>query len=214
MEILNEISQKLQAGSAPKVRELVTKALQEEVAVEQILEALISAMDIVGVKFKNNEVYVPEVLIAARAMNAGLDIIKPILSETGIKPIGKVVIGTVAGDLHDIGKNLVKMMMVGAGLEVIDLGVDVQAEKYVAAVKEHNADIVCMSALLTTTMPSMKTVIEALEKEGLAGNVVTMIGGAPVTGNYAKEIGADIYTPDAATAAATAKAAILNKKVS
>lgn len=211
MEILNEISSKLQAGAAKKVRELVTQALEENIDVKEILESLISGMNVIGVKFKNNEVYVPEVLIAARAMNAGLEIIKPILSETGVKPIGKVIIGTVAGDLHDIGKNLVKMMMVGAGLEVIDLGVDVSPEKYVAAVKEHNPDILCMSALLTTTMPSMKNTIEALEKEGLKTNVITMIGGAPVTGNYAKEIRADIYTPDAATAAEKAKEAILSR---
>jgi 5-methyltetrahydrofolate--homocysteine methyltransferase len=211
MEILNEISSKLQAGAAKKVRELVTQALEENIDVKEILESLISGMNIIGVKFKNNEVYVPEVLIAARAMNAGLEIIKPILTETGVKPIGKVIIGTVAGDLHDIGKNLVKMMMVGAGLEVIDLGVDVSPEKYVEAVKEHNPDILCMSALLTTTMPSMKNTIEALEKEGLKTNIITMIGGAPVTGNYAREIGADIYTPDAATAAEKAKEAVLNR---
>lgn len=211
MELLNEISVKLQAGAAKKVRELVTQALEEKVDVKEILGALINGMNVIGVKFKNNEVYVPEVLIAARAMNAGLEIIKPILTETGVKPVGKVVIGTVAGDLHDIGKNLVKMMMVGAGLEVIDLGVDVTPEKYVTSVKEHNPDIVCMSALLTTTMPSMRNIIEALEKEGLRGSVITMIGGAPVTGNYAKEIGADIYTPDAATAAEKAKEAILAK---
>lgn len=211
MELLNEISVKLQAGAAKKVRELVTQALNENVDVREILGSLIGGMNVIGVKFKNNEVYVPEVLIAARAMNAGLEIIKPILTETGVKPVGKVVIGTVAGDLHDIGKNLVKMMMVGAGLEVVDLGVDVSPEKYVAAVKEHNPDVLCMSALLTTTMPNMKGTIEALEKEGLKDSVITMIGGAPVTGNYAKEIGADIYTPDAASAAEAAKEAVLSR---
>lgn len=211
MEILDEISAKLQAGSAKKVRELVTEALAQNVNVEEILGSLIGGMSIIGVKFKNNEVYVPEVLIAARAMNAGLEIIKPILTETGVKPIGKVLIGTVSGDLHDIGKNLVKMMMVGAGLEVIDLGVDVSPEKFVQAVQEHNPEIVCMSALLTTTMPSMKLSIEALSNAGLRESVIVMIGGAPVTTNYAKEIGADIYTPDAATAAEKAKEAILAK---
>lgn len=213
MEILNEISEKLQAGAASKVRELVTKALSDGIDVKEILNSLISGMNIVGIKFKNNEVYVPEVLIAARAMNAGLDILKPILTETGVKPLGKAVIGTVAGDLHDIGKNLVKMMMVGAGLEVIDLGTDVSAEKFVTAVKEHNPDAVCMSALLTTTMPGMKKTIEALEREGLRDKVIVMIGGAPVTSSYAKEISADIYTPDAATAAEKAKEAILKKKI-
>jgi len=212
MEILQEISEKLQAGAAPKVRELVTKALDDGIDVKEILDSLINAMVIVGVKFKNNEVYVPEVLIAARAMNAGLDILKPILTETGIKPIGKAVIGTVSGDLHDIGKNLVKMMMVGAGIEVIDLGVDVSTEKFIAAVKEHKPDLVCMSALLTTTMPAMKKVIDAIESEGLRGNVAIMVGGAPVTSSFAKEINADAYSPDAATAAETAKEIVLNKK--
>lgn len=211
MDILNEISEKLQAGSAPKVRELVTSAIDQGVDVKEILNSLISGMGIIGVKFKNNEVYVPEVLIAARAMNAGLDILKPILTETGIKPLGKALIGTVSGDLHDIGKNLVKMMMVGAGLEVVDLGVDVPAEKFVAAVKEHTPEIVCMSALLTTTMPGMKRTIEALEKEGLRSSVTVMVGGAPVTANFAKEISADVYSPDAATAAEKAKEIILGK---
>lgn len=211
MEILNEISEKLQRGAAPKVRELVTKALNDGVDAKQILEALIGGMNIIGVKFKNNEVYVPEVLIAARAMNAGLEILKPILTETGVKPLGKVLVGTVSGDLHDIGKNLVKMMMVGAGFEVIDLGVDVSAEKYIAAVHEHNPDILCMSALLTTTMPGMRRTIEALENEGIREKVIVMIGGAPVTGNFAKEIGADIYTADAASAAEKAREAVLSK---
>lgn len=213
MEILDELSEKLQAGSAPKVRELVTKALNDGVDAKTILDSLIGGMGIIGVKFKNNEVYVPEVLIAARAMNAGLEILKPILTETGVKPLGKAVIGTVSGDLHDIGKNLVKMMMVGAGLEVVDVGVDVPPEKFIQAIKEHSPDIICMSALLTTTMPSMKKTIEALEKEGLRDQVIVMIGGAPVTANYAREISADIYTPDAATAADKAKEAILNKKI-
>lgn len=212
MELLNEISLKLQAGSAPKVRELVTEAMNQGIDVKEILNALIGGMNVIGVKFKNNEVYVPEVLIAARAMNAGLEIIRPILTETGVKPIGKVLIGTVAGDLHDIGKNLVRMMMVGAGLEVIDLGVDVSPEKFVEAVKEHNPDIIAMSALLTTTMPGMKKTIDVLESEGLRAKLTVMVGGAPVTANFAKEITADIYTPDAATAAEKAKEAVINKK--
>jgi len=211
MAILNEISEKLQAGAAPKVRELVTTALNQGEDVKEILNALISGMGVIGVKFKNNEVYVPEVLIAARAMHAGLDILKPVLTETGIKPIGKAVLGTVAGDLHDIGKNLVKMMMIGAGLEVIDIGVDASPEKFVEATKEHNPQLVCMSALLTTTMPAMKRTIEALEKEGLRSNVTIMIGGAPVTANFAKEINADIYAPDAASAAERAKEVVLSK---
>lgn len=211
MEILKEISERMQAGAAPKVRELITKALDEGVDAKEILSSLLEGMSIVGVKFKNNEVYVPEVLIAARAMNAGLEILKPILSETGVKPVGKAIIGTVAGDLHDIGKNLVKMMLVGAGMEVVDLGVDVSPEKFVQAVKDQEPDVLCMSALLTTTMPSMKKTIEALKAEGIRDKVTVMIGGAPVTASYAKEITADIYTADAASAAEKAKEAVTQK---
>lgn len=159
----------------------------------------------VGVKFKNNQVYVPEVLIAARALNKGLEVLKPRLVEAGTKPVGKVIIGTVQGDLHDIGKNLVSMMMVGAGLEVVDLGVDVSAEKFVAAVREHKPNIVAMSALLTTTMGHQGDVIEALKAEGLRDQVKVMVGGAPVTDSFARQIGADAYTPDAATAAEKAR---------
>lgn len=162
-------------------------------------------MDIIGGKFKRNEVYVPEVLIAARAMNAGAEILKPKLVDLGVKAIGKAIICTVKGDLHDIGKNLVKMMLEGKGLEVIDLGVDVSAEKIVEAVKEHNPQIVALSALLTTTMSDQKTVIDALNEAGLRDKVKVMIGGAPVTQSYADEIGADAYTPDAATCAEVAK---------
>lgn len=208
MEILNQISENLQRGAAPKVRELVSQSLEQGIEASKIMDSLIDGMNIIGIKFKNNEVYVPEVLIAARAMNAGLDIIRPILEESGIEPLGKVIIGTVAGDLHDIGKNLVKMMMVGAGLEVIDLGVDVTPEKYLDAVKQYNPNIVCMSALLTTTMPSMQKTVESLVSEGYRDKVKVMIGGAPVTDNYAKEIGADYYTPDAATAAEVAKSIV------
>lgn len=210
MEILKEISEKLQAGSAPKVRELVTGALNEGIDVREVLNSLIDGMSVIGVKFKNNEVYVPEVLIAARAMNAGLEILKPILTETGIKPMGKAIIGTVAGDLHDIGKNLVKMMIVGSGFEVVDLGVDVSPEKFVQGVKDNNPDIICMSALLTTTMPGMKKTIDALEREGLRDKVTVMVGGAPVTASYAREITADFYTPDAASAAEKAREIVSN----
>ncbi len=170
---------------------------------------MIGAMAIVGVKFKNNEIYVPEMLIAARAMSAGLKILEPILAETGIKPIGKAIIGTVKGDLHDIGKNLVKMMMKGAGIEVYDLGVDVPDEKFVEKAKEVDADIVCLSALLTTTMPAIGDVIKAFETAGTKDKYIFMIGGAPVTSAFAKQINADIYTPDAATAAEVAKDVLL-----
>lgn len=209
-ELLQNISEKLQKGNMPEVVTLTNQAVSEGLEASDILEGLLSGMGIIGEKFKKNEVFVPEVLIAARAMNAGLDVIKPLLEEQGVEPIGKVIIGTVKGDLHDIGKNLVRMMMVGAGLEVIDLGVDVSPEKYIAAVEENNPDIIAMSALLTTTMPNMKLVIEALEEKGLRDKVKVMIGGAPVTDDYAEEIGADKYTVDAASAAELAKQLILN----
>lgn len=203
---LNEISETLQRGNAGKVEELVRQALKEEVVPKDILEnGLIKGMNTIGVKFKNNEVYVPEVLIAARAMHAGMDVLKPKLAETGVKNIGKVVIGTVKGDLHDIGKNLVKMMLEGAGFEVIDLGVDVSAEKFVSAVKEYHPDILGMSALLTTTMINMTEVIQSLQSAELRERVKVMIGGAPITQNYAEQIGADGYSPDAASAAEDAK---------
>ncbi|AEM79468.1 corrinoid protein [Thermoanaerobacter wiegelii] len=206
MEILKEISEALQVGNAKKVKELVQKALDDGIRPNDILNnGLIEGMSIVGVKFKNNEIYVPEVLIAARAMQAGMDVLKPLLTASGVEPIGKVVIGTVQGDLHDIGKNLVKMMMQGAGFEVIDLGVDVSAEKFIEAVNEYNPNIVAMSALLTTTMIQMKNVIEALKNAGLRDKVKVMVGGAPVTANFAKEIGADGYAKDAAEAAELAK---------
>ena len=166
---------------------------------------LIVGMGIIGEKFKNNEVFVPEVLIAARAMNAALTVLKPALAETGVEPVGTAVICTVKGDLHDIGKNLVKMMIEGTGLRVIDLGVDCDAEKVVQAVKDNNADIVCLSSLLTTTMMYQKDVIEALKAAGIRDKVKVMVGGAPVTQAFADEIGADAYTPDAASAAEKAR---------
>ena len=203
---LNDISEALQRGDTKKVEELVKKALEENLTPKNILEdGLIKGMDIIGTKFKKNEVYVPEVLIAARAMHAGMDILKPKLIETGVKNIGKVAIGTVKGDLHDIGKNLVKMMLEGAGFEVIDLGIDVSPDKFVEAVKEHKPNIIGMSALLTTTMVNMVEVIKALDVAGLRDKVKIMIGGAPITQNYADQIGADGYSPDAASAVDKAK---------
>ncbi|GMQ63498.1 corrinoid protein [Vallitalea maricola] len=209
-ELLQNMSEKLQKGKMPEVVALTEQAVSEGLDPSDILNGLLDGMGVIGEKFKRNEVFVPEVLIAARAMNAGLDVIKPLLEEQGVEPVGKVIIGTVKGDLHDIGKNLVRMMMVGAGLEVIDLGVDVSPEKYIAAVEENNPDIIAMSALLTTTMPNMKAVIDALEEKGLRDKVKVMIGGAPVTDNFAQEIGADRYTVDAASAAEVAKELILN----
>ena len=203
---LNDISEALQKGDAEKVEELVKKSLEENLSPKKILEdGLINGMGIIGAKFKKNEVYVPEVLIAARAMHAGMNILKPKLIETGVENIGIVAIGTVKGDLHDIGKNLVKMMLEGAGFEVIDLGIDVSADKFVEAVKEHKPNIIAMSALLTTTMVNMPEVIKALEAAGLREKVKIMIGGAPITQNYADQIGADGYSPDAASAVDNAK---------
>lgn len=207
MSVLNEISENLQKGKAKIVKELVQKALDEGLAAKEILESgLLSGMDVVGEKFKNNEVYVPEVLIAARAMNAGVEILKPLLTTAGVTAKGKVCIGTVKGDLHDIGKNLVKMMMEGKGLEVVDLGTDVAPEDYIKAVVEDGCQVICCSALLTTTMGVMQEVVEAAKAAGIRDKVKIMIGGAPVTDNFCKEIGADMYTSDAASAADAAVA--------
>ena len=205
MEILNDISTLLQQGRAPKVKEKVQEALDQGISAKDILEeGLLSGMSVIGEKFKNNEVYVPEVLIAARAMNAGVALLKPYLVDAGVEAKGTVVIGTVKGDLHDIGKNLVKMMMEGKGLEVIDLGVDVSPEQFVSAAKENNADIIACSALLTTTMTEMKNVVDAVKAESL--DVKVMVGGAPVTQNFCDSIGANSYTADAASAADAALA--------
>jgi 5-methyltetrahydrofolate--homocysteine methyltransferase len=195
---LNAISEALQKGKADEVKNLVSQALEEKVDAKKVLEeGLIAGMDIIGGRFKRNEIYIPEVLIAARAMHAGMSILEPILVESGIKMIGKIAIGTVKGDLHDIGKNLVAMMYKGAGFDVQDLGVDVPAEKYVQA-SDDGADIVGLSALLTTTMVQMKNVIESLKEKGSKAKI--LIGGAPVTQNYCDEIGAAGYAADAATA--------------
>jgi len=205
MDLLKEISENLQKGRAKNVKELVQKAIDEGIEVNRILEeGLLHGMSIIGEKFKNNEVYVPDVLIAARAMNTGTELLKPLLVSSGVKAKGKVILGTVKGDLHDIGKNLVRMMMEGKGLEVIDLGVDVPAERFVEAAIEQNADIVACSALLTTTMIEMENVIKKVKESPIGEKVKTMIGGAPVTDNFRATIGADIYTPDAATAAEAA----------
>ncbi len=205
--ILTEISEKIQKGKTKDIKALVPKALEEGVSASEILnEGLLDGMNIVGIKFKNNEVFVPEVLIAARAMKAGTDILKPYLVSDNVSAKGKVVLGTVRGDFHDIGKNLVKMMMEGHGLEVIDLGVDVAPEAFVAAAKENGADVIACSALLTTTMAEMKNVVDLCKAEGIRDNVKIMIGGAPITDAYKSEIGADLYTSDAASAAEAAAA--------
>ncbi len=202
---LQQIADNLIKGKAPEVKELVQKALDEGTDVEKVLnEGLVAGMNVVGAKFKANEFYVPEVLIAARAMRTGMALLRPVLAEKNIKGIGAVVVGTVKGDLHDIGKNLVGMMLEGAGFEVIDIGVDVSAEKFVQTAKEKGASLIGLSALLTTTMVSMKDVVSAAKESGIDGLKV-MIGGAPLTQSYADEIGADGYAPDAASAADKAK---------
>ncbi len=198
--ILAEISENLQKGKAKIVKELVQTAIDDGLSAKEILDkGLLSGMDIIGEKFKNNEIFVPEVLVAARAMNMGAQLLKPLLAESGVEASGKVCIGTVKGDLHDIGKNLVKMMLEGKGLEVVDLGTDVAPETFVQAAKEQNCQIICCSALLTTTMGVMQDVVKEAEKAGIRDSVKIMIGGAPVTQNYCDQIGADEYTPDAAT---------------
>ena len=207
MSILEEISENLQKGKAKVVTELVQKALDENISAGEILnKGLLSGMSVIGEKFQKNEVYVPEVLVAARAMNKGTEILKPLLAASGVKPIGKACIGTVKGDLHDIGKNLVKMMLEGKGIEVIDLGTDVAPETFVATAKNEGCQLICCSALLTTTMGAMKEVVETAKAEGIRDQVKIMIGGAPVTDAFCKQIGADVYTPDAASAADAAAA--------
>ncbi|MDR3254969.1 MAG: corrinoid protein [Synergistaceae bacterium] len=208
-ELLKEISENLQIGKAKIVAELVGRALSEGIPPQKILDdGLLAGMGIIGAKFKANEVFVPEVLVAARAMNKGTEILKPALAAEGISAKGKAVIGTVKGDLHDIGKNLVKMMMEGRGIEMVDLGVDVPPERFLEAAKEHGASIVCCSALLTTTMGEIKNVVELIKSSDIAGKVKVMIGGAPITRAYCDQIGADSYSPDAASAAEAAEALI------
>ena len=213
MGMLDDLRQSVIDGDMNRTQELVQMAIAENVPAEQILkEGLISAMAEVGRMFECGEFFVPEMLIAARAMKSGLTLLRPHLIAANVQAVGKVIIGTAAGDLHDIGKNLVGMMLEGAGFEVIDLGVDVTPEKYVQAVREHHPDIVACSALLTTTMLCMKDLILALHKAGLRGQVKVMIGGAPITEDYARDIGADLYAPDAASAAARAKELIFELK--
>jgi len=204
--MLDAIYQSVIEGDAQGVSEGVQGALEAGQDPGEILnQGMISAMAEVGRRFEAQEMFVPEMLIAARAMKAGMAILKPYLLEADIEPVGRVVLATVKGDLHDIGKNLVGMMLEGAGFEVVDLGVDVAPEGFVEAVQEHRPDFVGMSALLTTTMPSMGTTVEALEEAGLREQVKVMVGGAPVTQQFAEEIGADIYAPDASSAATRAK---------
>jgi 5-methyltetrahydrofolate--homocysteine methyltransferase len=205
--VFNEISELLQKGKAKDIVVAVQKALEADVPAPDILEkGLISGMNIIGGKFKRGEVFVPEVLVAARAMNNASTTLKPALIKAGVEPVGKAIICTVKGDLHDIGKNLVKMMVEGKGIEVVDLGVDCGEDKIVEAVRTSGAKVVCLSALLTTTMMAQKDVISAIKTAGLRDSIKIMVGGAPVTQSFADEIGADAYSPDAASAAEICRA--------
>ncbi len=207
MADMKALSEAVIRGDQAKALEVTRAAISEGVSPETILnEGLIAGMNIIGVRFKNNEVYIPEVLIAARAMKTAMEVLEPKLVEAGVEPVGKALMGTVQGDLHDIGKNLVIMMLKGAGFDVVDLGIDVSSAKFVEKAKETKAKIVGMSALITTTMPSMEKTIKALKDAGII--VKTMIGGAPVTQAYADRIGADGYAPDAASAVDLAKSLI------
>ena len=205
MSTLNELSEALQKGRAKLVQELVPRALEEGIAPRAILEeGLLSGMSAVGEKFKSGAMFVPQVLMAAKAMNAGTDLLKPHLTGESAAPLGRACLGTVKGDLHDIGKNLVRMMFEGQGIEVVDLGVDVAPETFVRTAMEQDCQIIACSALLTTSMPAMGSVVEATQAAGIRDKVKIMVGGAPVTERFCTDIGADAYTPDAASAAAVA----------
>lgn len=207
MEILKQISEALQSGKTTEVAQLTQKSLDENVNPAEILDnGLIAGMSVIGAKFKAHEIFLPNVLLAAKAMYAGMDILKPILIKEGIPTMGKVVIGTVQGDLHDIGKNLVGIMLKGAGFEVIDLGKDVSPEEFVNTAIEEKADVIGLSALLTTTMPSMPKVVELAKEKGIFGKVKIIIGGAPLSNEYAKSIGADAYCFDGISAVDCVKA--------
>jgi len=201
MEILKEVANAVISGDRKGIQELVEKALNEGISPEDIInKGLLSGMSVIGERFKKNEIFVPEVLVSARAMQKGMEILKPLIAKSSGIIKGKIVIGTVKGDLHDIGKNLVAMMLEGAGYQIIDLGIDVPPERFVQAIKENRPDVVGMSALLTTTMPQMKVTIDVIKKEGLRDKVKIIVGGAPVTEEFAKEIGADGYAEDAYSA--------------
>jgi 5-methyltetrahydrofolate--homocysteine methyltransferase len=206
MEILQKISEELQAGNYQEVPKLIQEALNAKIPPARILsDGLVAGMDIVGDKFRRDELFMPEVLISAKAMQAGMDVLRPKLIEAGVKLAGSIVLGTVKGDLHDIGKNLVGMLMEGSGFQVIDLGIDVATEKFIEAVKSQKPDLLGLSALLTTTMPKMKEVMESLVEAGIRKSVKVMVGGAPVTEKFSKDIGADAYAPDAASAVEKAR---------
>lgn len=206
MNIIQELSEQLQQGKPKNVAELTQRAINENIDTKTILnQGLIAGMAVVGEKFKSHEIFLPDVLLAAKAMYAGMDLLKPLMLKEGISTIGKVVIGTVQGDLHDIGKNLVAIMLKGAGFEVIDLGNDVSPEKFLETAIKENADVIGMSALLTTTMPVMKKIVELARERGLYGKKKFIVGGAPLSAEYAKEIGADAYCFDGMSAVETVK---------
>ena len=209
MSYFQQIAQAVIAGKAPDTERLINEAIAAGCNPADIInQGLVAGMEVVADKFKKNEFYVPEVLIAARAMHAGLAIVRPLISDTDVHPLGKVIIGTGKGDLHDIGKKLVAMMLEGAGFEVIDLGIDVSPEKFVEAVREHKPDVLGMSALLTTTMPAMADTIKLLVESGLRDQVKVIVGGAPITDAFAREIGADGYAPDAGSAVDVTKSLV------
>lgn len=212
MSKIQEVATAVERGKSKKVAGLVQEALDSGATAPEILNAMIDSMTVVGDKFTKNEIFVPEMLVAARAMQKGVEVLKPLLVGDNAVSAGKMIMGTVAGDLHDIGKNLVKMMMDGAGIEMVDLGVDVPEEKFVEKAEEIGADIVCLSALLTTTMPAIETTIKAFEDKGIKDKYIFMIGGAPVSEEYAKQVHADYYTTDAAAAADVAKKVLQEKK--
>ena len=205
-ELLGKMAESLIAGKVDEVTDLTKEALDANVSSKDILEkGLLAGMEVVGKRFKANEMFIPEVLRCAKCMHGAMEILRPLLAETGVETAGTFVIGTVKGDLHDIGKNLVGMMFEGAGFKVVDLGIDLAPAAFVEAIKEHNANLFGMSALLTTTMPKMGETINAIKEAGLRDQVKIMIGGAPVTGEFAKEIGADAYASNAASAVDTGK---------
>lgn len=205
-DTMKQMREDLYSGKKDEVQAATQKALEEGLTAQEILDqGLIAGMDVVGRDFKSGDLFIPEVLMSARAMHTGLEVLRPLLAESGASSLGKVVIGTVSGDLHDIGKNLVSMMLQGAGFEIIDLGTDVSPEKFIETVEAERADLVGMSALLTTTMPMMGTTIEALTEAGLRDSVGILVGGAPVTAAFAEQIGADAYAPDAVSAVDTAR---------
>lgn len=212
MTIIEEISEAIEKGKVKIVKELVPAAIEQGHSAQEILnDGLLHGMSIVGDRFTRNEAFVPEVLVSARAMNKGTELLKPLLAAEGSQPIGKVCIGTVQGDLHDIGKNLVKLMLESKNIEVIDLGVDVPPEKFVQTVIDEKCDICCCSSLLTTTMPMMEEVVKAMKAAGIRDRVKIMVGGAPVTQEYCDQIGADYYTDDGASCANKAKEILLAK---